>query len=859
MGRSWTWRLVLIVVVVIASLWSIYPTIKLHTLSEEEKARLRLEESTKLEKLEANAIKLGLDLQGGTHLVLEADLSNVPSGQGDKAVESAIRVIRNRVDQFGVTEPIIQRAGGNRIIIELPGLRDISRAKKLIGKTALLEFKLLKSPDELGLVLDRIDRFLAQTDTTAEEEEATELFQEVDKSRPFRSLLTRYGDYVAVPIDNANKVKAILAKPEVQKLIPSDAQFLWSQEAKGPAERRVYLLYYVKSQPEMTGAMVADARANIGTGEYEGQPIVELSTTSEGVRLFSRVTGANIGKRMAIVLDGKVYTAPEIRDKIRNGRSIITGSRTLEEARDLAIVLRTGALPAPLNIIEERTVGPSLGSDSVRTGLRAGIMGFLAVIAFMILYYGLAGLIADLALVLNLILILGVLAGFHATLTLPGVAGLILTVGMAVDANVLIFERIREELRAGKTVRVAIDNGYTRAFRTILDANITTLITALVLYYFGTGPIRGFAVTLSIGILASMFTAVVVTRVIFELIAGRGAKGLNIGKLAPFVGTRFRFIDRRRVALLGSGVAILVGLLSLAVHKGPNLGLDFTGGTLLGIQFHTPVPVEKIRNALAEVEIDGQTVDLRESEIKGWGNPNDVLIRVGERAEGKEIADAIKTTLKRKFKTELSGNEQDWLLRQEKVGPKIGSELKGKAVKAILVALLGMLIYIAIRFEFKFGVAAVIALFHDVLITVGIFSLLNKEFSLTIVAALLTIVGYSLNDTIVVSDRIREDLKLYRRERYPNIINRSINETLGRTLITSLTTLLVVLALFLFGGEVIHNFSFALLIGVLVGTYSSIYIVSPVLVEWQAKAEKKQQAKLAAAASSRRKSRKKTI
>ncbi len=859
MRRSWIWKAVLIVIVIIASLWSIYPTVKLHTLSEKEKAHLRLEESRKLEKLEANAIKLGLDLQGGTHLVLEADLSDVPSEKHKKAVASAIRVIRNRIDQFGVTEPIIQQAAGNRIIIELPGLRDISRAKKLIGETALLEFKLLKSADDLSPVLSKIDRFLAQTDTTAEEEETVEFFRETTKTRPFQSLLVKYGHLIGVPTENIYKVKAILARPEVQELIPADAQFLLGHQPEGPPEQQVYPLYYVKSQPEMTGAMVGDARATIGTGQYEGQPVVEFSTTSEGVRLFSRLTGANIGKRMAIVLDGKVHTAPEILDKIGNGRSIITGSGTLEEATDLAIVLRTGALPAPLNIIEERTIGPSLGSDSIRTGLRAGIIGFLIVIAFMIFYYGAAGLIADLALVLNLVLILGVLAGFHATLTLPGMAGLILTIGMAIDANVLIFERIREELRAGKTVRVAIDNGYTRAFRTILDANITTLIAALVLYYFGTGPIRGFALTLSIGILASMFTAIVVTRVIFELITGRGAKRLNIGKFAPFVGTRFRFIDRRRAVLLGSGVAILVGLSSLALHKGPNLGLDFTGGTLLGIHFRTPIPVEEIRESLAEVQLEERTVDLRESEIKEWGDPNDVLIRVGEREAGTEIAEAIKGTLKQSFKTELSGKEEEWLLRQEKVGPKIGSELKGKAIKAMVIALLGMLIYVAIRFEFKFGVAAVVALFHDVLITMGIFSLLNREFSLTIVAALLTIVGYSLNDTIVVSDRIREGLKLYKRERYPDIINRCINETLGRTMITSLTTILVVLSLFLFGGEVIHDFSFALLIGVVVGTYSSIYIVSPILVEWQAKVERKKQAKLATAVSSRAKSRKKTV
>ncbi|HID96176.1 MAG TPA: protein translocase subunit SecD [Candidatus Latescibacteria bacterium] len=849
MGKTGNWKVILIVLIVIASLWYLYPTLRLYTMPAEQKARLWQENPEVLEKLQVKALRRGLDLQGGVHLVMEVDLSDIPSGEEDNAVRSAIKVIRNRVDQFGVTEPVIQREGKTRIIVELPGIQDIDRAKSLIGRTAMLEFKLLKDKDELADVLRKIDQVFAELDIV-QEGEAAELFEEAEEGKPFTSLLTyvrRGRAYdIAVPTRNVNKVKAMLDDPRVKRLIPRDAQFLWGAKPEQTSFGEAYPLYYLKARPDMSGAVVADARVTIGSGtdpQYAGQPIINFTTTDEGVRIFSRLTGANIGKRLAIVLDNMVYSAPEIRDKIRTGSSVITGSRTMEEARDLAIVLRTGALPAPLNIIEERTVGPSLGADSIRKGVTAIVVGLIVVSLFMLFYYRLSGLIALIALALDLVFILAVLAGFRATLTLPGIAGIILTIGMAVDANVLIYERIREELRAGKTIRAAIGAGYSRAFRTIMDANITTLITAIVLYHFGTGPIRGFALTLSIGILASMFTALFVTRVIFDRITRRDIKRLSIGTLSPFVRARFEFINARKIAFLGSTCVIVIGLISVAVHKGPNYGLDFAGGTLLELHFNRPVAIGMLREALSAIKLDGETLDLSDAEIKKFGAPTDILIRVGERMAGTKVADAIKAKVKEEFKENLPMNERDWLRRQEKVGPKIGGELRTRAVKAILIALVGMLIYIGLRFQFKFALAAVIALFHDVLITTGVFFLLDKEISLAVVAALLTIVGYSLNDTIVVFDRIREGLKAFRQAQYPVIINRSINETLSRTLITSLTTFFVVLSLFIYGGGAIHDFAFALLIGVFVGTYSSIFVASPILVVWHLRSQRRKRSR----------------
>jgi len=637
MRKKQLFKTLLILAVIIWALYELYPTYKLHTLTAEERARLEAE--GKLADLEFQAIKMGLDLQGGIYLVLEADLpqlltdlarnkdsqfteileetkrematsredfftilqrnfrkrnlhlnkyfgSRTDSDQkiikrlkkeAQDAISRSLEILRNRVDQFGVSEPSLQRRGDRRIVVELPGIQDVGRAKALIGKTALLEFKLLKDEGVLSDVLNKINGALkkerrrggedvSEAEKPPEEETSKEkgkpskdkvinvkeLFGEellgvtqedtaevdttvvVDEQmfseNPFFALLRNLGrGRIGAPKRNINTINRILNRPEIKKLIPSDAQFLWSSKPITIGGEEYYELYLVNKEPELTGKYISDADVQIGGGQITGAPVVSLSLNRRGARIFSRVTGANVGKFLAIVLDGKVASAPRIREKIPTGNAIIEGMANMDEAKDLAIVLRAGALPTPVEIIEDRSVGPSLGRDSINKGKWSALIGLLLVMLFMVIYYKMSGIIADLALILNLIILLGVLAGFHFTLTLPGIAGIILTIGMAVDANVLIFERIREELRAGKTIRMAIDTGYSRAFKTILDANVTTLITAVVLYQFGTGPIRGFALTLSIGIIVSMFTAIIVTRTIFDYITQRFAlKTLSI-------------------------------------------------------------------------------------------------------------------------------------------------------------------------------------------------------------------------------------------------------------------------------------------------------------------------------------------
>ena len=829
------WRLSIIGATILLALFYLYPTYEFYYAPPENLDRR--------ERVKQQAINLGLDLQGGIHLVLEVDQANLSDDEKTDVVARALEVIRNRIDQFGVSEPIIHREGDWRIVVELPGVQDIERAKGLIGKTARLEFKILESAEDRVGMIEKIDTYLAaQAPADSTKTDDPLLGQTTDDTPSLSRYVRSFGRDLVVLEDNILTVRDILDRPSVQKLTPPDAQFLWGSKVEEMADGQLYrVLYYVKRRVEMTGEILSDASVTTGQSfENAGQPIVNFTTTSQGVRLFGRVTGANVDERMAIILDNQVYSAPTIRSKISQGSGIIEGTGTLDEAKDLAIVLRAGALPADVYIVEDRTVGPSLGRDSVEQGKNAAAIGLAIVIVFMVIYYGFSGLVADFALVLNLVFVMAILAAFQGTLTLPGIAGIILTIGMAVDANVLILERIREELRSGKTVRAAIENGYARAVQTIVDANVTTIITAIVLYQYGTGPIKGFALTLMIGIVSSMFTAIFVTRTIYDAIVSRQINpSLNIGRLRVFGDTNIDFLGLRRGAFVLSVVFILVGIGSAVVKGGYNLGIDFAGGTLLELHFDPATSVGDIRQSLGDVRVGDRNVDLRNSEIKEFGSPNDILIRVEEEAEGTAIADAIKTRLKSDF----AGNIRDvteWLRRQEAVGPKIGEELKTNAVYAILVSMVLIIVYVWWRFrQIEFGVAAVIALFHDVMITLGIFSLLDREISLAIVAALLTIVGYSLNDTIVVYDRIREDIKLYRRETFGTVINRAINECLNRTVLTSGTTMLVVLSLIFLGGEVIRDFAVALLIGIIVGTYSSAFVASPIVVEWHNRREAK--------------------
>ncbi len=555
-----------IIIIVLAALlaaWYLYPSVLFYMKSPAER-RVAVQENPEVLQ---RVINLGLDLQGGMRLVLEIDKSEIGEEESRDVLDRAYTIIENRINALGVAEPVIQKQGAERLIVELPGLSDKEAAKEVIGSTAQLEFKLLREPADLQRAIEAIDAALkgtapAEVDTadtaaqdtalTEEQEAARRLFEGVEteeerdtadtavvaEEEEQPSSLSEYlvgiGSQVGVLERNRGKVNQLLARREAQEALQrvglGSSEFLWGHEIEQYDNKNFRPLFFVKERAELRGDIIREARSSIAQGGLEaGQAVVDLELNREGARRFSRVTGLNVNKFLAIVLDNTVYSAPQIRQKIPNGRAQITGSFTMEEARNLAIVLRAGALPAPVNIIEERTVGPSLGQDSIRKAAQAFMVGFLIVIAFMLLYYRGSGVIADVAVLLNLVFVMAIMASVSATLTLPGIAGLILIIGMAVDANVIIFERIREELDIGKTIRSAIDSGYSRAFITIMDANITTLITAFILLWVGTGPIKGFAVTLIFGIIVSLFTSLFVTRVIFNMVtANRNLKKLSI-------------------------------------------------------------------------------------------------------------------------------------------------------------------------------------------------------------------------------------------------------------------------------------------------------------------------------------------
>jgi SecD/SecF fusion protein len=691
-------------------------------------------------------INLGLDLQGGMHLVLKVDTSKIPQDARRDAPERALEIIRNRIDQLGVKETSVLLQGNDEIVVQLPGVTDRQRALDIIGKTALLEFK---------LVVDNPDLFN----------------------------------------------KAISGEtPEGYELLESNKE-----------------KFLVKKEPELTGDAIQDASVKFDQSHFN-EPIVGISFNIEGAKKFAKITQDNVGKRLAIVLDGKLQSAPRINEPIPSGEAVITGRFSPEEAQDLAIVLRVGALPAPVYIEEERTVGPLLGRDSIAAGVKSTIIGGIVVVAMMALYYLFAGLISNVALLLNFVLILGALGYFHATLTLPGIAGIVLTLGMAVDANVLINERIREELALGRPLKAAIANGYSRAFSAILDSNVTTLIAAFLLFQFGTGPIRGFAVTLSIGLVASLFTSIFVTRVIFDWLSNTKILA-NLKMLRLFGATKIDFIGKRKMFFVLSIVVVAIGMMIFFSKGNKAYGIDFTGGEFQQYRFKTRVSTEKIRTSL-------NALNMPDVGIQEFGKNNEVIIKT----HGEHSTD-IEETLKKDF----PDNAQ--LTRVEKVGPSVGSQLRHKAVMALLWAIVGIAAYIWIRFKsVSYGVAGVVALFHDVFLAVGAMAITGRQIDLTIVAALLTIAGYSINDTIVIYDRIRELLRTTKKVSFADVINLAVNQTLARTILTSVTTIAVVICLFLFGGEVLNNFAFCLLVGFVSGVYSTVYIASPLLLAWHRRA-----------------------
>jgi len=698
-------------------------------------------------------ISLGLDLQGGMHLVLRVDTSKLSEGAKRDAVERALEVIRNRIDQFGVGEISIQRQGLEEIVVQLPGVTDRKRALDIIGRTALLEFKLVN--------------------------------------------------------DDPEKLRQAL-----EGNVPEGYELKFDKENKP---------LLMQKAAAMTGENITDALVQLDRSGF-GEPYVSLKFNSQGAKNFGRLTADNIGHRLAIVLDGKVNSAPVIREAIPSGEAQISGRFSYEEAADLAIVLRVGALPAPMSIEEERTIGPLLGQDSIRTGIKASIIGLTLVLVFMAGYYLTSGLIADIALILNGLFIVGslgllrvLLPGQQVTLTLPGIAGIVLTLGMAVDANVLINERIREELKSGRPLHMAINNGYHKAFSAIFDSNLTTIVAAFFLFQFGTGPIRGFALTLIMGLVISMFTAIVVTRTILELLLStKLVKSLPMFSLIKE--TKIDFIGKRKIFYALSILVIAVGMLGLFKKGNAAYGVDFAGGQLQEYKFQRPVPAEELRNKLKEVGL----ADASIQEFKD--NPGVVIVRTSN-----DTANRVENV----FREKMPNNKFD-VLRIENVGPVVGKQLRQKAILAIIFALVSILVYVGFRFKhFDFAVAGVVALLHDVIIAAGLVVLSGRQIDLLIVTGLLTIAGYSINDTIVIYDRVREITRTARKMTLREIINLGVNQTLSRTILTSSVTLMVVLALFLFGGEILNGLSFCLLVGFISGVYSTIFIASPLVLAWQ--------------------------
>ena len=664
------------------------------------------------------------------------------------ALTQSIEVVSRRVNELGTTEPVIQRQGDDRILVQVPGLEDPQRLKDILGQTAKLTFRM------------------------------------VDQSMPAQ--------------------EALDGRP------PAGTRVMFS--ADDPP-----VPYIIEDRVIVSGENLVDAQATFD--QRTSEPVVSFRFDTKGATRFGQATQQNVGRLFAIILDDKVISAPVIREPILGGSGQISGNFTVQSANDLAVLLRAGALPATLTIIEERTVGPGLGQDSIDAGKLAAMIGSVLVLIFMVAIYGFLGIIANIALVVNVAIIIALLSTLGATLTLPGIAGIVLTIGMAVDSNVLIYERIREERANGRSVIQAIDAGFTRALATIIDANVTTLIAAVILFYLGTGPVRGFAVTLALGIVTTVFTAFTFTRwMVAEWVRRRRPKELPRAPLTLVPSsTKIPFMWLRRITFTASSLVSLAAL-GLFMTVNMNYGIDFKGGTLIEVQAKSgPADVAGIRARLGGL-------NLGDIQVQQFGSDQEVLIRVEAQGSG----DNAEQSVVAKVRGDL---ESDYEFRRvEVVGPTVSGELARAGTIGVVASLFAILLYIWFRFEWQFALGAIMATLHDVIMTIGFFVITGIEFNLSSIAAILTIVGYSLNDTVVVYDRVRENLRRFRKMALSQLLDKSMNDTLSRTVMTSLTTLAALLALFFFGGEVIRSFTAAMIFGVVVGTYSSIFVAAPLLI-----------------------------
>ncbi|MCL1980486.1 MAG: protein translocase subunit SecD [Proteobacteria bacterium] len=700
------------------------------------------------------------------------------------SVNQSLEIIRNRIDQFGVAEPIVLRQGENQIVVQLPGVKDQQRAMDLIGQTAQLEFKTVAEAPGLNL---------------------PQLIDEVVKAGQWR--------------EGESRKQLNLA---LQNRLPQGTEIYFEKTVDQKSKRESRIPILLESPVLMTGEMVKNAQVRVG-GHFN-EPYVSLDLTSRGGQVFAAITEKSVGRRLAIVLDEIVRSAPVIREKISGGSAQISGSFTHNDAADLAIVLRVGALPAPVDIVQNLTVGASLGQDSIHKGIYAGLFGTLLVVVFMSIYYRLSGVIANVAMVVNIMLLFVGLALLGATLTLPGIAGIILSIGMAVDANVLVYERMRDEFALGKSLRAGVDAGFDRAFWSIVDGHVSTLITALALFLFGTGPIKGFAITLTLGLILNLFAVLFGCRLVYDILFSfKKLKRLQFFHLVH--NAHFDFMRMRKIAFTVSAIASLMGIFAFVqiVRGNANMGVDFSGGTLLQYHAQKPFHLDEIRAAMTNSGHPG--IDLQE--VTG---ENRLIVKIKKAEEKVANFDEAITDILHKAQADKGFS----LESKSEIGASTSADLRNKAVVSVIMSLIGVMIYLALRFDFRFGIAAAVATLHDVLATLGIIWLLDMEKTLLIVTALLTLAGYSLNDTVVIFDRIREnqqknpDLGLYA------IINNSINQVLARSIITVMTVMFTVLSLLFLGGSTLHDFSLTLLIGLIAGTFSSIFVASPLLaIKWK--------------------------
>lgn len=779
----------------------------------------------------------------------------------DESIVSAFEVLRERIDGFGVTQPNIQRVGNSgRILVELPGARDINRAQELLSSTAQLEFweTIPQEEQALSQFLFAADSKVAEINARESQDEVEALLENaadsLSNNNPLLSKLIAPAPgsnaFVRAAVKDTAEIGGYLRNNEVKALLPAAVKFTKFAWQRVGADAEIVELYALRSNreglPRISGDVVSDAQ---DTFDQFGKPAVSMTMNTKGAREWERMTGDVYQNQtgIAIVLDNKVYTAPGVSSgPISGGRSEITGDFSINETKDIANVLRAGKLPASAEIVQSEIVGPSLGQEAINSGFISFMIAMAFVLLWMIFYYGRAGFFADIALILNIVLIFGVLTSLGAVLTLPGIAGIVLTIGMSVDANVLVFERIREELRKGKGLALSISDGFSNALSSILDANITTGLTAVVLFLFGSGPIKGFATTLLIGILTSLFTAIFVTRLFIEGYLNK--KGRQLTFATPltanlFSKVDFKFIASRKIAYAVSAVLILASLGSLAT-KGLQEGVDFVGGRTYQIRFEQEVSPTEISTELNGVFGSG-------TNVKTFGGANQIKVTTAYKVdvEGLEVDQEIQgklfdvlqkymaagTTLE-DFVAPEEGKDVG-ILQSVKVGPTIADDIKKNAFLAIIGSLTIVFLYILMRFrKWQFSLGAVTAVFHDVLIVLGVFSFasafmpFNMEIDQAFIAAILTVIGYSLNDTVVVFDRIREvvNTKGWKKGTH---VNEALNSTLSRTLNTSLTTLIVLLAIFIFGGESLRGFMFAMIIGIVVGTYSSLFIATPVMYD----------------------------